>query len=103
MSNPNALSVDQANKIAISIGYRQEHFGESLHDSIMVVLLNCGDQFTRATCIKGEWSGTKADLQGGTNIPKCPNGHVLIEDNDGRKQLGWVDEEPIDFERGREI
>lgn len=91
MKNENGISMKQAHQIADAISIRQEKFKEDLHSSLMVVLLNCGDQFTRVTCLHGEWSGIKADLPATSYIPTCPNGHVLLEAKEGRKQLGWVD------------
>ncbi len=47
--------------------------------SILVVLLNYGDHLTMVSCTAGEWSGVKGDLVPSAGIPKCPNGHVLVE------------------------
>lgn len=87
-----ALTIDQAKDIADLIAYRQASFAnETLETSIMVALLNAGDRFTSVACVAGEWTGTKGDLQRGAGIPKCPNGHVLLE-GDQRKRLGYIDE-----------
>lgn len=91
------LTIPQANEISEAILLRQERFTEPMHVSIMTVLLNYGDQFTPVRCVRGEWSGIKADLRkwmttpGG--LPVCPSGHVLLESSDGRKALGLVDVE----------
>lgn len=88
------LTVQEASDIADRITQRRERWpDEDEHQGIMVVLLNCGDQFTPVACIGGEWSGTKAELTPGLGIPHCPNGHVLTESSAGRKQLGWVDDQ----------
>jgi len=93
------LTLEQATQIADTIAYRQTHFdGESLETSIMVVLLNTGSKWVSVRCINEEWSGTKGDLvpdpHGG--VPKCPNGHVLVETGPGKK-LAYVDD--IDYAR----
>lgn len=85
----NALKVEDFELIIEAITRRQQKFRqESLRLSIGVVLANVGDRFAPAQCIKGEWSGIKADLEPTTDIPKCPNGHVLMQ-GEGLK-LGWV-------------
>ncbi len=90
------LTREQANHLAELIVYRQETFpGETLHWSVMVALLNAGDEFTSVSCVAGEWTGTKGDLPPGAGLPRCPNGHVLTESSIGRKQLGYVDADPI--------
>lgn len=86
------LTLKQAAELADAIVWRRSAIlGESLFDSVMVVLLNAGDRFTPVSCMAGEWSGLKGDLPRGPGIPKCPNGHVLMEASSGRKQLGYVD------------
>lgn len=84
------LTVGQAEQIAESIVFRQDKFkDEELMMSVMVVLFNCGDRFTDVHCVAGEWSGKKGDLESTGGIPKCPNGHVLLE-SFVRQTLGWV-------------
>jgi hypothetical protein len=86
-----ALTVHEMNEIAQAVMARQERFkDEALNMSIMVVLANIGDRFAPVSCVAGEWSGHKKDLQPSTGIPKCPNGHVLMQGVG--KVLGWVDE-----------
>lgn len=86
------LTVAQANRIAVLITYRQVTFpDETLHTSVMVALLNAGDEFTSVSCVAGEWSGVKGDLSPSDGVPRCPNGHVLMEASTGRKRLGYVD------------
>jgi hypothetical protein len=92
------LSMDLADEIAQGIAYRQERFAdETLHTSCMVVLLNFGDRWTPVRCVAGEWSGTKRDLTSASpvGVPLCPNGHVLIESADGRRQLGLIDDDRL--------
>jgi len=47
--------------------------------SLMVVLVNYGDQHTRVECVGREWSGTKGDLPPRDGVPLCPNGHPMFE------------------------
>lgn len=86
-----SLTLAQSAGIADAIVARQGKFNELLHQSVMVVLLNYGDRFTQVACIGGEWSGIKDDLPRSSDIPHCPNGHVLTEASTGRKALGIVD------------
>lgn len=89
------LSVGQASEIAIAIIERQRRFHELLDTSVKVVLLNYGDRFTPVSCVGGEWSGIKDDLPRSGDLPRCPNGHVLLESDTGRKALGLIDVEPM--------
>jgi len=93
MSEP--LKVQEAEAIAASILWRQDHWeGESLRQSIMVVLINYGDKYTEVECTQGEWSGVKGDLESDGGLPHCPNGHPLFE-SPKRKRLGWVTDESL--------
>jgi len=93
MSAPWTLTLAEAGAIAEAVQYRQDNWsGESLLNSVMVVLLNAGSEYTPVRCVGGEWSGTKGDLAStGGGIPLCPNGHVLLETGPG-KRLGFVTE-----------
>jgi len=73
------LNVTDIHNIAQLIEYRRGMFTEDLEMSVGVVLLNYGERYVEVTCIGGEWSGTKGDLPRSPDIPKCPNGHVLLE------------------------
>ncbi len=85
------LKVQEAEGIAAAILWRQEHWeGESLRQSIMVVLFNYGGQYVKVECVAGEWSGVKGDLESTGGIPKCPNGHVMFETSGG-KRIALVD------------
>lgn len=78
------LKVQEAEGIAAAILWRQEHWeGESLRQSIMVVLFNYGDQYVEVECTQGEWSGVKGDLEG-SGLPHCPNRHPLFEVSRGK-------------------
>lgn len=86
------LTIDQAKDIWAKFVVRRERFpNETEEMSMMVVLMNYGDQFTHIHCIHGEWSGTKGMLQPSSGIPVCPNGHVLLESGN-RVRLGFVPE-----------
>lgn len=90
------LTIAQAQDIANAVNARQHSYlNETLPTSIVVVLLNYGDRFTPVRCIRGEWSGIKDDLPRSEAVPVCPNGHVLLESNTGRKTLGLIDDEPM--------
>lgn len=84
-----ALKVEDLNLIVDKIVKRQELYpNESIKVSVGVVLFNIGDMFAPIHCIKGEWRGIKANLIPDGDIPKCPNGHVLLQ-GDGLR-LGWA-------------
>lgn len=75
-----------------AIEKRQANFpDEPAAFSMVMIMMNIGDRYAPVTCINGEWSGFKQDLQGGEGIPKCPNGHVLTQGKGLR--LGWIDGE----------
>ena len=84
------LTLQQAERIAAAIVWRQDNWeSEHIRQSIIVVLLNHGNQFTKVECTHGEWSGVKSDLED-TGVPRCPSGHPLYE-LDGGKRLALVD------------
>ena len=87
------ISVSDIEAITRAIETRQTNFGEELHWSVGVVLMNYGDRFTSVSCIGGEWSGNKAEIirRTATGLPLCPDGHPLME-GAGRKVLALVDE-----------
>lgn len=91
MTAPRKLGVADIGKITDAIEQRQRRWGEPLHMSVGVVLLNYGEGSIEVRCTQGEWSGTKADLSGGRGLPLCPNGHPLFEGS-GRQVLALVDE-----------
>lgn len=92
MSEPISLTLDHLEEITRSIMTRQNLFpDEPIEMSIGVVLANYGSGYTEIQCVNGEWSGTKNDLRPGDGgIPKCPNGHVMVETSLG-KELALVD------------
>lgn len=79
--------------IADAILWRQGNVpGETLTDSVMVVLFNYGDKMTQVSCVNGEWSGTKADIprRQEFGVPLCPHGHVMVE-HGPRVELAFVE------------
>lgn len=89
------LTIDECEIIYQSLEQRRENFPEEdPHDSFMVVLLNAGDKYTPVTCIGGEWTGLKGDLDlqdfEAPNVPLCPNGHPLTEGFG--IALGWAND-----------
>lgn len=74
------LDISDITKITEAVKARQENFSEDLTMSIGVVLMNYGDRYTDVKCVKGEWEGKKINLLVKRDgVPKCPNGHVLME------------------------
>jgi len=74
------LSIDEAQRIATAYFDRRNRWpGEDERMSLMVVLMNYGDQHTRVECVGREWSGTKGDLPPRDGVPLCPNGHPMFE------------------------
>lgn len=70
---------------------RMENFPEeNFVLTLGLVLFNIGDRYAPVTCIEQEWKGLKRDIPPGEGIPKCPNGHPLIQGNPLR--LGWMEE-----------
>lgn len=86
-----ALTIEQAADIVEAFGSRRNRFpDEDWKDAMMVVLFNCGEQYTQVTCVGPEsWTGTKSELLPREGVPLCPNGHPLMESMD-KLQLGWV-------------
>jgi hypothetical protein len=77
--------------IAEMIQHRRDNFTEDFEMSVGVVLLNYGDKYVEVQCVNGEWSGTKGDLIRGPELPRCPNGHVLLETSNAPR-LALVDQ-----------
>ena len=74
-----------------AVNYRQQKFPEeNIVLSLALVMFNIGDRFAPVTCIEQEWKGLKRDIPPGEGVPKCPNGHVLMQGN-GLK-LGWMED-----------
>ena len=88
------ISVETAHEIASSIHFRQGNYlDEDLITSVVVVLLNYGEQYREVRCTNGEWSATKQEIPSSyRGIPTCPDGHPLFEEPN-RIALGWVGEE----------
>lgn len=93
MNNPIHLDVEMAQEIGKAIAHRMSKFTETVQFATSVVLLNYGDKYKEVECVRGEWSGVKADLRPTDKIPTCPNGHPLFEGLG--KRLALVDEEQI--------
>jgi hypothetical protein len=73
------LSLTDMMNIAHVVQLRQMTMDETLEQSIVTTLVLYGQKFVPVSCIGGEWSGLKQDLPPTEGIPKCPNGHVLME------------------------
>ena len=73
------LGMGDISDIIVKIEWRQQNFKESLQTSVAVVLVNLGSQYIQLRCTNGEWIGEKRDLPGNGGIPRCPNGHPLLE------------------------
>lgn len=85
------LTIDEFRDIVNAFVERRERFPrENDEDSLMVVLVNYGDRFTNVRCINGEWVGIKHHIPRTDGIPKCPNGHVLLEVGNDRWELGLI-------------
>ena len=76
-----ALDVETAQRLARTYFDRRAKWNDEEDEmtSFMVAVLNFGDHLTAVHCLSGEWSGTKADLTPRQGIPRCPNGHALLE------------------------
>lgn len=86
------LSLEDVGMIIKSIEARRNNFpDEDEAQCIAIVLFNIGDKYAPVSCVGREWSGYKIDLspKNVTDLPKCPNGHVLVQGNGLR--LGWLD------------
>lgn len=87
-----ALSIEDVEEILEAMEARHQNFPKEPFDmTLMLVLLNIGDRYSKVSCVDGEWSGQKKDVNrsSGEGIPQCPNGHSLVQDS-GLK-LGWLD------------
>lgn len=110
--NTRPLNVDEVHALAEKIVDRRSKLSdEDLMTSIMVVLVNAGDQFTPVRSIDDQWSGIKADLQvTDRGVPASPHGVPCTEAVSGRWTLGWVADEslvgaasPVESEAGRTV
>lgn len=79
MTEPVPLTIPDVELIAERIKERQVRFNEDFVASVGIVLLNFGDRYVTVTCVNGEWSGVKGDLTPREGIPRCPDGHPLVE------------------------
>jgi hypothetical protein len=93
INDPIYLDVEMVQEIGKAIAHRMSKFTETVQFAASVVLLNYGDKYKEVECVKGEWSGTKADLPPTNRLPVCPNGHPLFEGLG--KRLALVDEEQL--------
>lgn len=85
----NSLTINDLEMILEAVQTRQRNFpSEPASMSFILVMMNIGDRFAPVTCVEGEWEGLKVDIPKGTDIPQCPNGHVLIQ-GDGLC-IGWI-------------
>lgn len=90
-STEQKLTIEDGKEIYKSFKYRRDTFtDEDEFTSLMVVLFNYGDKKTSVRCIGSEWSGIKKDLQRQEGLPKCPNGHPLLESASERYTLGFI-------------
>ena len=87
------MDMEMANEVAETVMGRLDR-GESLHTSLMVTLLNFGDELRGVHCISGDWSGTKAEVNvASSGLPICPqDGRPLLEDAHGWR-LGLIEED----------
>jgi hypothetical protein len=83
------LSIEDVEMLLNALETRSTNFPEESFDlTFALVMLNIGQRFTSVSCINGEWVGQKKDVPKGDDVPKCPNGHVLMEGVG--IQLGWI-------------
>lgn len=96
MTAPGLLTTEMANTIYSTVELRQARFDETLHTSLMVVLLNYGDELTGVSCIGGDWEGTKAEaVKAPSGLPCCPvDGRPLLE-SAKRWRLGLMPDTPL--------
>lgn len=86
------IGLDDVEDIILIINKRWEAFPKDGIDmAVAVALMNYGDGFTEVECVNGEWAGIKKDIRPSDGIPKCPNGHVMLE-KPGRWVLALVKE-----------
>lgn len=83
------LNMEDIDMIMEAVHQRQTNFpNEDAVFSFGIVMLNIGNRFAVVTCLEQEWQGLKKDIPKGEGVPKCPNGHTLME-GPGLK-LGWI-------------
>lgn len=74
-----------------AIEQRKDNFPDEPPTMTMaLVMFNIGDRFSPVECVEQEWTGIKSDVPKGEGVPKCPNGHVLMQGRGLR--LGWIEE-----------
>lgn len=74
------LTTDDVRKIWESFNYRKSRFPhEQEFTAFALVLMNWGDSLTVVYCTSCGWRGTKGDLPRAQSLPKCPEGHPLME------------------------
>lgn len=74
------LNSEDVEMIIEAVNDRQKLFNrEPLAMSLALVLFNIGDRFAAVSCVAGEWEGLKKDIPRGEGVPKCPNGHVMMQ------------------------
>lgn len=84
-----SITTEDFDMILEAIGKRHQNFpNEPPVLSMAIVMMNIGDRFAPVACVEGEWKGHKKDLYGGVDVPKCPNGHAVIQ-GVGLK-IGWI-------------
>lgn len=81
------IDLAMAEDLSRIVRLRQNKFrDESLHQSVMVALLNYGDQRRIAHCISGDWSGPKSELAvHDSGLPLCPQCRKPCTE----EALGW--------------
>lgn len=84
-----SITIKDVEEIVTAVVDRQQKFpGEPVGITIALVLMNIGDRYSPVECLEQEWTGIKKDVPKGEGVPKCPNGHVLMQ-GPGLK-LGWL-------------
>lgn len=85
------FTTDDFDMVLEAYEQRQRNFpNEPASFTFALVLFNIGDRFTPVECIEQEWAGLKKDVPKSDGVPKCPNGHVLVQGLP--LKLGWIQE-----------
>lgn len=85
------FSPDHFEMIMEATQQRQEKFpDEPTSLSMVFVMMNIGDRYSRVECREQEWTGVKADVTLRDGKPSCPNGHDIFVTE--QVKLGWVGE-----------